>query len=411
MRHPTLCRIFPTVCRNVWLLPLITLFAVGVSLSAQSDYDSRALKMKSVFAEREIKSLAEPYVGVTTSEGKVAGLFPIKSTGVSTVPMVEAANAFLAALSPNQQLRTVFSVEDPEWRRWCNVDNGIYVRQGVSLQEMDAPQRVAARNLMRATLSAKGLALADAIRKTDETLRELNSDNLSYGEELYFFTVMGLPSPTEPWGWQIDGHHLIINAFVLGDQVVMTPTFLGGEPVHTTTGKHAGNVILQDEQNQGLTLMRALKPDQQAAATLSPTKTRNSIQAEAFKDNAVVNYAGVSAATFSSAQKSQLKELVALFVNNQSEGQARVRMEKVTAHLDETWFAWVGGTAEDSVFYYRIHSPVVLIEFDHQMPVGTRMINPSGKVTRDHIHVIIRTPNGNDYGRDLLRQHLESHPH
>ncbi|HUG09630.1 MAG TPA: hypothetical protein VMM36_01390 [Opitutaceae bacterium] len=29
------------------------------------------------------------------------------------------------------------------------------------------------------------------------------------------------------------------------------------------------------------------------------------------------------------------------------------------------------------------------------------------KGTRDHIHVIIRTPNGNDHGKDLLRQHLE----
>lgn len=33
--------------------------------------------------------------------------------------------------------------------------------------------------------------------------------------------------------------------------------------------------------------------------------------------------------------------------------------------------------------------------------------NPS----RQHIHVVVRTPNGNDYGEDLLRQHLTSHPH
>jgi hypothetical protein len=26
-------------------------------------------------------------------------------------------------------------------------------------------------------------------------------------------------------------------------------------------------------------------------------------------------------------------------------------------------------------------------------------------------HVIVRTPNGNDYGTDLLRQHLRLHPH
>ena len=31
----------------------------------------------------------------------------------------------------------------------------------------------------------------------------------------------------------------------------------------------------------------------------------------------------------------------------------------------------------------------------------------------NHIHTVVRTPNGNDYGKDLLRQHLEQykHPH
>ena len=85
--------------------------------------------------------------------------------------------------------------------------------------------------------------------------------------------------------------------------------------------------------------------------------------------------------------------------------------DSIASHLDETHFAWVGASDPDAVFYYRIHSPVILIEFDHQNPVGTRMINPPRKVTRDHIHTIIRTPNGNDYGKDLLSQHLETHRH
>ena len=105
------------------------------------------------------------------------------------------------------------------------------------------------------------------------------------------------------------------------------------------------------------------------------------------------------------------KSLIGLFVGNMREGHARVRMEKVEEHLDETWFAWIGDTTEDSVFYYRIHSPVILIEFDHQRPVGTRHLYPPDRPTRQHIHVVVRTPNGNDYGKDLLRQHLETHPH
>ena len=385
--------------------------AVSLSLSGQSDYNANQLRVKKFFADRQQQALDEPFVGIATSDGIQPGLFPIEATGVTTQPMVDAADTFLAALSPAQQLRTVFAVDDTEWRRWCNVDNGIYIRQGVPLKELHGTVRDAARNLMRTTLSAKGLALADAIRKTDETLRELNQSDLEYDEELYFFTVMGLPSTTEPWGWQLDGHHLIINTFVLGDQVVMTPTFLGGEPIHTTTGKHVGNHILQDEQNQGLALMQSLTPEQQTAATLAPEKTHNDNQAEAFKDNVIVDYAGVRVATFTPAQKARLLDLIGLYIHNQAEGHARVRMAEIETHLDDTWFGWVGAATDDAVFYYRIHSPVVLIEFDHQTPVGTHMINERGRITRDHIHTVIRTPNGNDYGKDLLRQHLEAHPH
>ena len=82
------------------------------------------------------------------------------------------------------------------------------------------------------------------------------------------------------------------------------------------------------------------------------------------------------------------------------------------AHLERTHFAWIGGDRDDSVFYYRIHSPVVLIEFDHQRPANTRHLskNPQQPI-RDHIHVVVRTPNGNDYGKDLLRQHHGEHRH
>ncbi|HTE18973.1 MAG TPA: DUF3500 domain-containing protein, partial [Armatimonadota bacterium] len=88
---------------------------------------------------------------------------------------------------------------------------------------------------------------------------------------------------------------------------------------------------------------------------------------------------------------------------------AKVKMAEVRRHLDQTWFAWIGGTAPDSVFYYRVQSPVILIEFDHQLPIALR--NLPRVPNREHIHSVVRTPNGNDYGKDLLRQHYERHPH
>jgi hypothetical protein len=87
-------------------------------------------------------------------------------------------------------------------------------------------------------------------------------------------------------------------------------------------------------------------------------------------------------------------------------GHARVKMAEVRKHLDKTHFAWIGDVGPDAVFYYRIQSPVVLIEFDHQRPIGLKR---TGIPSRQHTHTVIRTPNGNDYGKDLLRQHYKKH--
>jgi hypothetical protein len=217
---------------------------------------------------------------------------------------------------------------------------------------------------------------------------------------------MGDPSTAEPWGWQIDGHHLIINYFVLGDQVVMSPVFIGSEPVHATSGKFKGTRVMQDEQNVGLEFIQALSDDQQKEAILSGDKPGNNALSQAYKDNIDLDYAGIVASKLNQQQRSLLLKVIQTYVGHMDDGHASIKMDEVRRHLDETHFAWIGGTDVESVYYYRIHSPVLLIEFDHERRVAPfRSPEPS----RDHIHAVIRTPNGNDYGKDLLRQHYELH--
>jgi len=375
-----------------------------------AETDQEENSARAYFAKMEADALREPYRGVFAENDSLEGLFPIKATNVSTAPVVEAAVRFLEALNADQLSRTVFAVTDQEWRKWSNVDNGIYDRQGVSLKEMTVAQKKIAFELMQASLSAKGLALSKDIMKTDQTLKELNNGSGAFDEELYFFTVMGTPSSTEPWGWQLDGHHLVINYFVLGDQVVMSPVFMGAEPVITTSGKYEGNTLFQDEQNLGLALMRSLSDEQQSVATIIRTKIENSNKAGANKDNLHLDYQGIRATELSENQRAELLGLINQYISNVREGHRQVKMDEVILHIDNTWFSWVGETTEDAVFYYRIHSPVVLIEFDHQRVVGVPNAD-DGKPSKNHIHTVVRTPNGNDYGKDLLKQHLESHHH
>ena len=350
------------------------------------------------------QSLGEPFRGVSANNKIQDGLFKIESTGVSTKPVVDAAKAFLAGVSDEQRDRTTFDVDDIEWRSWDN--RHFYKRKGIGFDEMDAEQRSLAFGLLQASLSAKGLKLSKDIMKLNGTLAELAGNFDEYGEWLYWITIMGDPSESKPWGWQIDGHHLIINYFVLGDQVVMSPVFIGSEPVHATSGKFKGTIVMQEQQNAGISFMRSLSDKQQSEATLSKIKNQNNALAQAYKDNINLDYAGLRVKQLSPSQKKSLLRVIETFVGTMSEGHANVKMEEVKKHLDDTYFAWVGDTELDSVFYYRVHSPVLLIEFDHERRVAPFR---SGEPSRDHIHAVLRTPNGNDYGKDLLRQHINQH--
>ena len=397
--------------RRAFLSSLVsaTVFAPWAFGQQQNPADlAERYRQRSEDAERE--GLAEPFKGITTNGNALPGLFEVSPTGVSTEPVRVAAEKFISSLSYSQLARTLFPVDDLKWRKWMN--QAFYAPQGTSFLEMTEQQRDAAFGLLRASLSAAGLELTRNIMRLNETLAEMNDDHYTFGEGLYYITIMGRPSASQPWGWQLDGHHAIVNYFVLGDQVVMTPHFLGSEPVRAVSGKYKGLEILQQEQNDGLEMLRALPDAQRRKAVLNFSKTGNNNLAEAFKDNIVLDYAGLRAESLDAPARRRLVDLVHLYVSNMDEGHARVKMDQVTRHLDNTWFAWIGASEADSVFYYRIHSPVILIEFDHQRPANLAKFssNPD-KPGRQHIHCVVRTPNGNDYGKDLLRQHYLAHPH
>jgi hypothetical protein len=106
-------------------------------------------------------------------------------------------------------------------------------------------------------------------------------------------------------------------------------------------------------------------------------------------------------------QRRVLLALMGTYVDWAGDAHANVRRDEVAAHVDETWFSWYGGFDDDAPFYYRVHSPVILIEFDHHPGV----VFDNEVPTRHHVHTVVRTPNGGDYGADLLRQHHEQFDH
>lgn len=353
-----------------------------------------------------------PLTGITTDGSPLPGLFPLERTGVATDGLVAAARSFLGTLSAEQRAAGTFPIETPQWRRWSNI-HVFTMRHGLLLEGLGQAQTKAALALVQESLSAAGYALTRDVMRLNHTIGEIAGNFVEYGEWAYWLSIMGTPSADQPWGWQLDGHHVNLNCFVLGDQVVLSPAFLGSEPVMAEAGKYAGVRVFEQEERQGLELINALSGEQQGTAILYrsalfrdlppsryPTPD-NHIEAGAFRDNFTLPYAGIRAAALSAGQQELLLSLIETYVGRMREEHAARKLAEVRRHLDETHFAWIGGTDAEAVFYYRVHSPVLLIEFDHQRGI----VFDNDEPARSHIHTIVRTPNGNDYGVDLLRQH------
>lgn len=355
----------------------------------------------------ETAELAKPFVGITNTGKPVDHLFPIKRSGASTKPIKKAVTAFLEALSPAQRSKCTFPIESNEWRRWHNIE--FYQRTGIGLEELNAHQKELAFGILKESLSTKGLQKSRSIMKMEAHLATLRPDNKLLGGEKYWFTFMGTPSAKEPWGWQIDGHHLVINYFVLESQIVMTPTFMGSEPTYAESGINKGLRTFEAEESRGLDFYQSLNAEQKAKARLWDKKEMDFNRTEAFRDNEIIPFTGISAQELTAAQQEGLLGLIAEYVEDMSNEHANIKMLEVLSHLEETYFTWVQGEKMEDPFYYRIHSPVILIEFDHQTPVAIwDRSKPRPGPVKTHIHTVVRTPNGNDYGKDLLREHLEA---
>ncbi len=361
---------------------------------------------------------AAPFKGLTTEDHVQAGLFSLQPQDAPTPAMVAAVKDLLARLSPTQRGAVCLPVDSQLWRHWQNTE--LYVEHyGLRLDEVDSSAREATMAVLRASLSGKGYDITRGVMKLNRFLGDLVGGPDVLGEWAYIFCLFGEPSESEPWGWQLFGHHLSLNCFVIGRQMVLTPCFFGAEPNYADTGRFAGTHLFEDEERAGLALMRSLSKELQKTAIVAHSMMGGDLPADrrhfadnlhlggAFQDNRIVPYEGLRGTALSAQQRRDLMELIAAYVAPLPEGPLAARLDEVERHLADTHFCWIGGFGEDSPFYYRIQSPVIFIEFDHHAGVFLTNAQPA----KFHVHTIVRTPNGNDYGIDLLKLHYRHAPH
>ncbi|CAK7222522.1 hypothetical protein SEUCBS140593_004927 [Sporothrix eucalyptigena] len=358
------------------------------------------------------KLYAEPFRGITADGTIETGLFPLRAENAPTDTMVAAARILIeAAASADVTSKLRRPIDADEWRCWMNPEF-YFAQKGLRFEEHPDTLYKAALGLMEASLSSQGYAKTLACMRTNHFLGELVGAGHLMNEKSYNFILFGEPSMTNPWGWSVWGHHLSLCVFVVDRQMVVAPVFFGCEPSTIDAGPYAGTQLFANEMRLATRMMETLTPAEREVVVAydvldhpdmpegfpHPADGRN--LAGAYEDNRVIPYAGGVVAKFSEAGQRAVLDLVENFIAFLPDGPLAAKMNDVRKHLPQTHLMWMGHFGATDVFHFRIHSPVLICEFDHECGMYLTNDTPG----RFHVHTVVRTPNGNDYGKELLRQ-------
>jgi hypothetical protein len=308
--------------------------------------------------------------------------------------MTDAANKFLASLTPEQKAKTVLNFDDAYRIDWTYVPRE---RKGLPLKEMNEAQRKLAHEFLKAGLSTYGYGKATSIMNLEPVLREMEGPNRRFprDEELYFFTIFGTPGAKDRWGWRVEGHHVSLNfTIVKGELLANAPLGFGANPAEVREGPRKGLRALANEEDKGRELIQALDEKQRASAIFD-AKAPNDIVTLGTPKADLLNPQGIAYDQLNAQQKEKLMKLVDEYLARMPDDLAKQRRENLQkAGLATLHFAWAGGINKNDAHYYRVQSKTFLIEYD------------DSQNNANHIHTVWRDYDG-DFGRDWLREHYQ----
>ncbi len=322
---------------------------------------------------------------------------------VSSQELNALATEFLNTLDPELKSKTIFALDDKERLNFNFVP---IIRKGPTFHDFNDKQKQAAMALLRASLSNEGFRKTKEIIELENVLLELEGGNFKMpdgsGRDAlnYHFCVFNDPSTQEFWGWRFEGHHISFN-FVgsRGKIVASTPSFLGSNPAIVREGKQKGKEVLKLETQLGFAMVNSLSKEQLAKALFS-TEAPKEIYTNNKKEVTNLDPPGISYADLNKDQKEAIEKLLMVYLDNYESGFTKSLLDKIKASgMDKLSFAWAGSLSPGKGHYYRIQSPVILIEYDNTQN------------NANHVHTAVRDLT-NDFGRDILKEHYnESHKH
>ncbi len=314
---------------------------------------------------------------------EVVGTYTPNIKSHSAEAMAAAGKAFLTSLDESQRRTVMERLTSGEREKWTNLPqrsgNG-----GLALGKCTQTQVKAFCDLMATLLSGSGYEKMCHVMLADDQLLTGGNPRPGFGTEDFFVVLFGSPSATEPWGFQLDGHHLGLNLSIEGDQITLAPSHTGTQPIKFKIGDKEIRP-LRAENDVAFELVASLSKEQKQSAILS--RRKGNLVAGPGKDQ-IPQLNGVSCKSFSDSQKNLLEKLIFEWVGILPQTQAKLRMDALRKEFSEMRFGWRGGTTNGDAIYYSIQSPTLLIEYAAQDPGA------------NHIHTIYRDPT-NAYGKQL----------
>ena len=298
----------------------------------------------------------------------------LPDAATSAVQMTEAAKGFIASLESEQRSLLLHDLDTDDRTTWSNLPIIMVRPTGILVGDMTDAQRAALHDLLRASTSSQGYAKLTGIMQLDDLL-------------------FGSPGNGN-WGWKIAGHHGAASFTVADGRVGFTPTFVGSSPMVVESGRYAGWGVLSHEGSRGIELMASLNGAQRKAALLVEEVPDDIFEGPG-RRGSLETYAGLRTDELTVGQMQLLQALVSEYVRNSDFDAAEAQLALIGADdWENLYFSWSGPIDLNGEFYYRVHGPRILIEYNRQNP--------------NHDHAIIRDPQ-NDYGEDWLALHYKEH--
>ena len=194
-------------------------------------------------------------------------------TDHSTAQMASVANDFLNSLNDKQRAVLMFDLRSDERRKWTNLPSWSRETQGLRLGGLDKVQLEAACRLIATLMSNHGFEKMRGIMLADDQLLSGGQARDGFGTENFFLCIFGSPSAIEPWAFQLDGHHIGVNISVTGDNVTLSPSFIGTQPQNYKVGG-LDMRPLTGEIDDAYAFVNSLNDEQRQAAVTSTQKGR-----------------------------------------------------------------------------------------------------------------------------------------